>query len=102
MVFSSFTESNGYKVPPQDEIEKPVRLLPIIGITHNGGFLSLTLPADFQHDGIHFLTPDEFSQQLAYIKPPEGKVIESYLCPQSSSAGNFVHPRGYPDQKRQT
>lgn len=52
--------------------------LPIIQITSNGNVLALILPADFRQDGIHFLTPDEFPQQLAYMKYPEGKVIKPH------------------------
>jgi hypothetical protein len=75
----SFSVSCSDKVPSQKELETPAPLSPIIRITHNGEVLAILLPADFQHDGIHFLTPDEFSQQLAYIKHPEGKVIKPHV-----------------------
>lgn len=37
--------------------------------------LAIILRADFQRDGIHFLTPESFSQQLGYMKRPEGYAI---------------------------
>lgn len=30
-------------------------------------------------DGVHFITPDKLSQQLAYIKHSQGKVIEPHI-----------------------
>ena len=33
----------------------------------------------FAADGIKFFTPSEFSQQLAYMHHPEGKVIEPHV-----------------------
>ncbi|MDR2054631.1 MAG: hypothetical protein LBQ10_01980 [Desulfovibrio sp.] len=44
-------------------------------ITHEGHLLAIILRADFQRDGIHFLTPESFSQQLGYMKRPEGYAI---------------------------
>lgn len=34
---------------------------------------------DFREDGIHFFTPNDLSQQLAYMKHPKGKVIEPHV-----------------------
>lgn len=34
---------------------------------------------DFHEDGIHFLTEDDYSQQLAYMHHPEGKIIEAHV-----------------------
>jgi hypothetical protein len=44
-------------------------------ITHSGTTLAIILGAGFTEDGIHFLTPDTFSQQLGYMKRPTGYVI---------------------------
>lgn len=44
-------------------------------ITYNGEVLALILSAEFREPGIHFFTPDSFSQQLAYMKHPAGKTI---------------------------
>ncbi len=44
-------------------------------ITHHGQLLALIVSQQFSKPGIHFFTPDEFSQQLAYMQHPVGKVI---------------------------
>jgi hypothetical protein len=44
-------------------------------IIHEDISLAIILPANFSADGIHFLTPDAFSQQLGYMKRPQGYVI---------------------------
>ena len=41
--------------------------------------LALILPHDFLADGIQFFTPNEFSQQLAYMHHPSGKTIEPHF-----------------------
>jgi len=48
-------------------------------ITHNNEILALILRASFSESGVHFLTPDEFSQQLGYMRHPKGKVIEPHI-----------------------
>lgn len=44
-------------------------------ITYHGQLLALIVSQQFSKPGIHFFTPDEFSQQLAYMQHPAGKVI---------------------------
>lgn len=48
-------------------------------ITHDGRLLAIIVRAGFTRDGIEFFTPDEFSQQLAYMKHPQGKVIDPHV-----------------------
>jgi mannose-6-phosphate isomerase-like protein (cupin superfamily) len=48
-------------------------------ITCRGSLLALILPHTFREPGIHFVTPDELSQQLAYMRHPAGKVIEAHF-----------------------
>jgi mannose-6-phosphate isomerase-like protein (cupin superfamily) len=48
-------------------------------ITHHGQLLALILSHRFQAEGIHFFTPNELSQQLAYMKYPVGKVIPAHV-----------------------
>ncbi len=48
-------------------------------ITHQDQLLALILSHRFHQDGIHFFTPDELSQQLAYMKYPAGKVIPAHV-----------------------
>lgn len=44
-------------------------------ITYHNKLLALILPANFDKPGINFLTPDNLSQQLAYMRHASGKVI---------------------------
>ena len=37
--------------------------------------LAIIISNKFDKPGIHFFTPDDFSQQLAYMKHPKGKTI---------------------------
>src|SRR6266851_5012295 len=48
-------------------------------ITHKDTLLALILPATFSEPGIHFLTPHEFSQQLAFMRYDPGKVIPAHV-----------------------
>jgi mannose-6-phosphate isomerase-like protein (cupin superfamily) len=48
-------------------------------ITHNGQLLALIIPNDFSKAGIHFFTPDDFSQQLAYMKRPKNYAISPHV-----------------------
>ena len=41
--------------------------------------LAMILRASFKEDGITFFTPDEFSQQLAYMNRPLGYVIQPHV-----------------------
>jgi hypothetical protein len=44
-------------------------------VEHDGTVLAILLSAGFSREGIHFLTPDTFSQQLGYMKRPSGYAI---------------------------
>jgi hypothetical protein len=48
-------------------------------IEHDGVLLALIVPSTFAAPGIHFFTPDSFSQQLAAMRHPAGKVIEPHV-----------------------
>ena len=41
--------------------------------------LAIIIRASFKEDGIHFFTPNDFSQQLAYMKRPAGYVIQPHV-----------------------
>lgn len=41
--------------------------------------LAIIVSGRFNENGLHFFTPDEFSQQLAFMKHPKGKIIEPHL-----------------------
>ena len=48
-------------------------------ITHAGRTLALILRSTYSEPGIRFFTPDEFSQQLAYMNRPQGYVIQPHV-----------------------
>jgi mannose-6-phosphate isomerase-like protein (cupin superfamily) len=48
-------------------------------ITHNGKELAIIIPQNFNRPGIHFFTPNEYSQQLAYMRHAAGKQIEPHV-----------------------
>lgn len=48
-------------------------------IEHNGQILAIILPANFRGEGIRFFTPDDFSQQLAYMNRPSGYTIQPHV-----------------------
>ncbi len=48
-------------------------------IEHQNKIIALIIPADFQKDGLEFFTPNDFSQQLAYMKHPKGKLIDPHI-----------------------
>lgn len=41
--------------------------------------LAIIIRRDFKASGVHFFTPDDFSQQLAYMSHPVGKLIEPHV-----------------------
>jgi len=47
-------------------------------INHNDKILAIIIKADYQKDGVEFFTPNDFSQQLAYMKHPKGKKIDAH------------------------
>lgn len=48
-------------------------------IRHNEEVLAIIISHAYAEPGIHFFTPDSFSQQLAYMRHPVGKVIEPHV-----------------------
>lgn len=48
-------------------------------IVRDGKLQALILRAEFERNGIEFFTPDDFSQQLAYMKRPTGYVIQPHV-----------------------
>jgi len=47
----------------------------IIEIKNNDQLLAIIISNKFNDPGIRFCTPDDFSQQLAFMRHPSGKVI---------------------------
>lgn len=57
-------------------------------IKYNEELLAIIVRNDFNKDGIAFFTPNDFSQQLAYMKHPQGKVIQPHV---HNSVERVVH-----------
>lgn len=48
-------------------------------IMHNSVILAIILRTTFKEEGINFFTPDDFSQQLAYMNHPSGHIIKPHI-----------------------
>lgn len=48
-------------------------------IMHDDKLLSVIIRSEYHSDGIEFFTPDDFSQQLAYMNRPENYVIPPHV-----------------------
>ncbi len=48
-------------------------------VAYAGCTLAMILRTAYRADGIKFFTPDEFSQQLAYMNRPTGYVIQPHI-----------------------
>ena len=46
---------------------------------HRGEMFALIVRDEFRDPGIRFFTPDDLSQQLAYMRHPAGKRIEAHV-----------------------
>jgi mannose-6-phosphate isomerase-like protein (cupin superfamily) len=48
-------------------------------IEHNGEMYALIVRDEFSQPGISFFTPNDLSQQLAYMQHPAGKIIDAHF-----------------------
>jgi hypothetical protein len=48
-------------------------------ILYNDSLLSIIIRHSFENDGIKFLTPNDFSQQLGYMNRPKGYIIPPHI-----------------------
>ena len=48
-------------------------------VKHGEELLAVIVREDFHGKGVHFFTPNDFSQQLAYMSHPVGKVIDAHV-----------------------
>ena len=48
-------------------------------ITYKDQSLAIIIRKNFSEPGIHFFTPKELSQQLAYMQHPVGKIIQPHV-----------------------
>jgi hypothetical protein len=51
----------------------------IENIHHQEELLAIIIYNNFNSPGIHFFTPNNLSQQLAYMRHPSGKIIEPHV-----------------------
>ncbi len=57
-------------------------------IVHNNKLLAIIIYSSYSEPGINFLTPENFSQQLAFMKHPQGKEIFPHV---HNSVAREVH-----------
>ena len=48
-------------------------------VTIQGDVVAIIVRKDFEKQGIHFFTPNDYSQQLAYMSHPTGKDIQPHV-----------------------
>ena len=48
-------------------------------VTHFEQILAFIVRNDYSKEGIEFFTPNDFSQQLAFMKHPKGKLIKPHI-----------------------
>lgn len=48
-------------------------------LEHDGHLLAIIVRGDFREPGVHFFTPDDLSQQLAFMRHPTGKTIAPHV-----------------------
>ena len=51
----------------------------IYHIKHNEELLAIIISSNFKKEGIEFFTPNDFSQQLGYMKRPKGYKIKPHI-----------------------
>jgi len=51
----------------------------IENIYHNELLLAVIIRDSYKREGVSFVTPNEFSQQLAYMQHPKGKIIAPHI-----------------------
>lgn len=48
-------------------------------VSSNADVLAIIVRAEFNKAGVEFVTPNDYSQQLAFMKHPAGKVIDPHV-----------------------
>ena len=51
----------------------------LLKIKYHNQLLAIIISNKYSEPGINFFTPDEFSQQLAFMKHPAGKIIQPHV-----------------------
>lgn len=53
--------------------------VPILINDNQGKNLAIIIKANYDRDGVNFFTPDDYSQQLAFMKHSKGKIITPHV-----------------------
>lgn len=48
-------------------------------LKHQNKLLAIIISHQYREQGIHFFTPNDLSQQLAYMRHPAGKIIQPHV-----------------------
>lgn len=48
-------------------------------VVYQGEIMAIVVRHDYSGAGVHFFTPNQFSQQLGYMQHPAGKVIQPHV-----------------------
>ena len=59
-------------------------------ISHEGIVLAIIVRNEFRKEGIHFFTPNEYSQQLGYMSHPKGKIIDPHIHKKAQRKINYT------------
>jgi mannose-6-phosphate isomerase-like protein (cupin superfamily) len=59
-------------------------------IKHLDRLLAIIIPDKFKEPGVHFFTPNDLSQQLAYMHHPPGKIIDPHVHNQVSREVHYT------------
>lgn len=62
-----------------DKIEGMKRMSHIVEIKKKDKLIAMIIRENYSCSGVDFITPDEYSQQVAYMHHPTGKVIDAHV-----------------------
>jgi acetyltransferase-like isoleucine patch superfamily enzyme len=92
LIMSSFPQNSYIKGDPARRVDERYRVIAkqfqkedetcggaVERIMDGMTVLAIVLPSSFGEHGVHFVTPGEFSQQLAYIRHPGGTIIQPHV-----------------------
>ena len=65
--------------PPKTPESVSVTQEPVQQISYKNQLFAIIISSNFSQPGIHFFTPNDLSQQLAYMKHPVGKTIQPHI-----------------------
>ncbi len=60
-------------------IKSKVRVAKVEEVKSGDELIAIIVPADFREPGVHFFTPKEVGQQLAYVQHESGVVVDAHV-----------------------